>query len=256
MAEAYGLADTGYATQAAFFDYDKDGDLDMYLLNHRLFYGDANSVVPIDTTGDSPAADKLFRNDGIAAGASHPRFTNVSKEAGIKEDGYGLGVVVTDANGDNWPDVYVANDYLGNDKLWLNRGNGTFTNTIASSLKHQSYNSMGVDAADINNDGLPDLAVLDMMPETAERKKMMFNAASQEKYDMALRLGYQPAFVRNMLQLNNGVRTASGTQEPYYSEIGQAAGISETDWSWSVLMADFDNDGWKDMHITNGLQKM
>lgn len=255
MAEAYGLADSGCATQAAFFDYDKDGDLDMYLLNHRLFYADANSVVPIDTTGDSPAADRLYRNEGIPAGGQHPVFRDISKEAGIKEDGYGLGIVITDANGDNWPDIYVANDYLGSDRFWLNNGNGTFSNIASTSLKHQSYNSMGVDAADINNDGLPDLAVLDMMPETNERKKMMFNAASQEKFDMALRLGYDPAFVRNMLQLNNGVRTKENRTEPYYSEVGQAAGISETDWSWSVLMADFDNDGWKDMYITNGLAK-
>lgn len=255
MAGAYGLADTGCATQAAFFDFDKDGDLDMYLLNHRLFYHGANSVVPIDTTGTSPAADKLYRNDGTPRGGTHPVFHDVSKEAGIKEDGYGLGVVITDANGDNWPDVYVANDYLGSDRFWLNNKNGTFTNIASTALKHESFNSMGVDAADINNDGLPDLAVLDMMPEGNERKKMMFNAASQEKYDMALRMGYHPAFVRNMLQVNNGVRTVNNKQQPYFSEIGQLAGISETDWSWSVLMADFDNDGWKDMHITNGLGK-
>src|SRR5205085_4948515 len=199
-----------------------------------------------DTTGDSPACDKLYRNDGIQAGASHAVFHDVSKEAGIKEDGYGLGVVITDVNNDNWPDVYVANDYIGNDLLWLNNKNGSFSNAIATSMKHQSYNSMGVDAADINNDGLPDVAVLDMMPETNERKKMMFSATSQEKYDMQKRLGYEPAFVRNMLQLNNGIRKANNRNEPFYSEIGQLAGISETDWSWSVLMADFDNDGWKD----------
>jgi hypothetical protein len=255
MAEAYGLADSGCSTQAAFLDYDKDGDLDMYLLNHRLFSQDANSVVPIDFTGDSPAADRLYRNDGVAAGRHHPVFHDVSKEAGIKEDGYGLGVVVTDANGDNWPDIYVANDYLGSDRFWMNKGDGTFSNIASTSLKHQSYNSMGVDAADINNDGLTDLAVLDMVPEMAERKKMMFSAASQEKFDMALRMGYDPAFMRNMLQLNNGVRKKENGREPYFSEIGQFAGISESDWSWSVLMADFDNDGWKDIHITNGLAK-
>jgi enediyne biosynthesis protein E4 len=255
QAAAYGLADTGYATQAAFFDYDKDGDLDMYLLNHRLYSHTANNLQPKDTSGNSPAQDKLYSNDGIAAGQTHPVFTDVSKAAGIKEDGYGLGVVITDVNNDNWPDVYVANDYIGNDLLWLNNKNGTFSNTIATSLRHQSYNSMGVDAADINNDGLTDLAVVDMLPESNERKKMMFSATNQEKYDMQQRFGYQPSFVRNMLQLNNGNRKINNRDEPFYSEIGQLAGVFETDWSWSVLMADFDNDGWKDMHITNGLGK-
>jgi hypothetical protein len=255
QAAIYNLADTGYATQAAFFDYDKDGDVDMYLLNHRLYSHTANNLQPKDTSGNSPAQDRLYRNDGIEKGQSHPVFTDVSKEAGIKEDGYGLGLVITDANNDNWPDIYVANDYIGNDLLWLNNKNGTFSNVISTSLKHQSYNSMGVDAADINNDGLTDLAVVDMLPENNERKKMMFSAANQEKYDMQQRFGYQPSFVRNMLQLNNGCRKQNNKNEPFYSEIGQLAGIFETDWSWSVLMADFDNDGWKDIHITNGLGK-
>ena len=114
-------------------------------------------------------------------GQSHPVFHDVSKQAGIKEDGYGLGVVITDVNNDNWPDIYVANDYIGNDLLWLNNRDGTFSNIISTSLKHQSYNSMGVDAADINNDGLPDIAVLDMVPENNERKKMMFNASKPGK---------------------------------------------------------------------------
>ena len=227
----------------------------MYLLNHRLYYNGANSLTSKDISGNSPAEDRLYRNDGIPPGQSHPVFHDVSKQAGIKEDGYGLGVVITDVNNDNWPDIYVANDYIGNDLLWLNNGDGTFSNIISTSLKHQSYNSMGVDAADINNDGLPDIAVLDMVPENNERKKMMFNASGQEKYDMQQRLGYEPEFVRNMLQLNNGIRKNNNRDEPFYSEIGQLAGISETDWSWSVLMADFDNDGWKDIHITNGLAK-
>lgn len=255
QAAAYGLADTGYATQAAFFDFDKDGDLDMYLLNHRLYSHTANNLELKDTSGNSPAQDRLYRNDGIPAGQNHPVFQEISKQAGIKEDGYGLGVVITDVNNDNWPDIYVANDYIANDILWLNNRNGTFTNVIATSLKHQSYNSMGVDAADINNDGLPDLAVVDMLPESNERKKMMASATSQDKFDMQQRFGYQPSFVRNMLQLNNGSSVINNNKTPLYSEIGQLAGVAETDWSWSVLMADFDNDGWKDIHITNGLGK-
>ncbi|MEJ8843597.1 VCBS repeat-containing protein [Lacibacter sp. H375] len=255
QAEAYGLADTGYSTQAAFLDFDKDGDLDMYLLNHRLYSHTANNLQPKDTSGTSLAQDKLYMNLGVSAGKNHPVFKDVSLQAGIKEDGYGLGIVVTDANQDNWPDIYVANDYIGNDLLWLNNQDGTFSNSISSSLKYQSYNSMGVDAADINNDLLPDLVTLDMLPDTNERKKMMLNSSNQEKFDMQQRLGYEPAYMRNMLHLNNGNRQVKNKQVPFYSEIGQMAGIFETDWSWSVLMADFDNDGWKDMHITNGLGK-
>lgn len=255
QAEAYGLADTGYSTQAAFLDFDKDGDVDMYLLNHRLYSHTANNLQPKDTSGSSPAQDKLYMNLGVQPGNNHPVFTDVSLQAGIKEDGYGLGIVVTDANQDNWPDIYIANDYIGNDLLWLNNQDGTFSNSISSSLKYQSYNSMGVDAADINNDLLPDLVTLDMLPETNERKKIMLNSSNQEKFDMQQRLGYEPAYMRNMLHLNNGNRKVKNRQVPFYSEIGQMAGIFETDWSWSVLMADFDNDGWKDMHITNGLGK-
>ena len=255
QAIAYGLADTGYSTQAAFLDFDKDGDVDMYLLNHRLYSHTANNLQPKDTSGASPAQDKLYRNRGILAGGNHPVFEDVTIQAGIREDGYGLGIVITDANGDNWPDIYVANDYIGNDLLWINNQDGTFSNMIATSIKYQSYNSMGVDAADINNDLLPDLVTLDMLPETNERKKMMLNSSNQEKFDMQQRLGYEPAYMRNMLHLNNGNRQVQNKQVPYYSEIGQMAGVFETDWSWSILIADFTNDGWKDMHITNGLGK-
>ena len=285
QAEAYGLADTGFSTQAAFFDYDKDGDLDMYLVNHDLYSHTANDLRPRDTSGFAAAQDRLYRNDGVPAdgsgrgapgrsagvpaGISHPIFHEVSAAAGIKEDGYGLGVVITDLNGDGWPDIYVANDYIANDLLWLNNRNGTFSNVIGKALRHQSYNSMGTDAADINNDGLPDIAVVDMLPETNERKKMMGSATNQNKFDMQQRFGYQPGYVRNMLQLNNGNRQIGpgakgvgrgavvgvGRDLPYFSEIGQLAGMFQTDWSWSILMADLDNDGWKDIHITNGLGK-
>ena len=247
QAEEYGLADTGFSTQAAFLDYDKDGDLDMYLLNHKLFEPQPNRLVPVDSSGNAPAADKLFRND-----FPKKRFIDVSKQTGIKEDGYGLGMVIADLNQDNYPDIYVANDYLSNDCLWLNDKKGHFTNIIAKATKHQSFSSMGVDAADINNDLLPDLAVLDMMPNTNERKKMMVLGFTPEKFEMQRNLGYQQQFSRNMLQLNQGNRQ---NNEPLFSEIGHLAGIAETDWSWSILMADFDNDSWKDIHISNGLAK-
>ena len=247
QADEYGLADTGFSTQAAFLDYDKDGDLDMYLLNHKLFEPQPNRLVPVDSSGNAPAADKLYRND-----SPKKHFVDVSKQTGIKEDGYGLGVVIVDFNQDNYPDIYVANDYLSNDCFWLNDKKGHFKNVISSATKHQSFSSMGVDAADINNDLLPDLAVLDMMPNTNERKKMMVLGFTPEKFEMQRNLGYQQQFSRNMLQLNQGNRE---NNEPLFSEIGHLAGIAETDWSWSVLMADFDNDAWRDIHISNGLAK-
>jgi hypothetical protein len=251
-AAAYNLADTSFSTQATFFDYDKDGDLDMYLLNLML-KGDRNSIRPKMTSGHSPMADVLYRNEGITAGMDHPIYKDVTTEAGIFDNAYGLGIGISDLDGDSYPDIYTSNDYLSNDQLWLNNQNGTFTNCIATALRHQSYSSMGADVADYNNDGLPDIATLDMQPQTSERKKMMYSILTDVRYQMERDQGYEPELMRNMLHLNNGIRDRQGRKEPFFSEIGQLAGISETDWSWSVLMADFDNDGWKDLHITNGM---
>ncbi|WP_153800849.1 VCBS repeat-containing protein [Foetidibacter luteolus] len=252
-AEKYGLADTSYSTQAVFVDYDNDGDLDMYLLNHSLNGELKNNIRPRKLDGTSASADKLYRNEGIAQNAGHPVYQDVSAQAGILEDGYGLGIAVSDINRDGYPDIYVANDYLANDFMWLNNRNGTFSNRIATAVKHQSYSSMGADIADYNNDGLPDIATLDMQPETNYRKKMMYSFLSYERYQLERDTGYEPEFMRNMLQLNMGTRSLHGYEEPFFSEVGQMASMFETDWSWSVLMADFDNDGWKDMHITNGM---
>jgi hypothetical protein len=252
-AAAYGLADTGYSTQAVFFDYDKDGDLDMYLTNYLLSANNSNTIYPRDRSGRSAANDKLYRNDGDSAHSGHPVFSDVSMQAGIKEDGYGLGVSVSDFNCDGWPDIYVANDFISNDELWLNNRNGTFTNCIDKSVRHQSYSSMGADAADINNDALPDIVTLDMLPEYNERKKTSFSFMNYERYEAERSMGYEPEFSRNMLQLNNGSKKYGDTSLPFFSEIGRLSGIPATDWSWSVLLADFDNDGWKDIHITNGI---
>jgi hypothetical protein len=252
-AAEYGLADTSYSTQAVFLDYDKDGRMDMYLLNHTLNDNRPNDIRHNKVDSNAIAGDKLYHNEGIPTGMNHPVFKDVSKQAGIIEDGNGLGVVVSDFNGDGYPDIYVCNDYIRNDVLWLNNKNGTFTNCIASAIKHQSYSSMGTDAADINNDDLPDIITLDMQPETNERKKMMYSFLSDQRHQLEMDKGYQPQYIHNMLQLNNGVRQINNRNEPFFSEIGEMAGISETDWSWSVLIADLDNDGWKDIHITNGL---
>jgi len=251
-AAEYGLDDTSYSTQAVFFDYDKDGDLDMYLCNYMLNASySANYLYQKNLSGNSPANDKLYRNDGFKNG--HPVFTDVSKEAGIKEDGYGLGVSVSDFNMDGWPDIYVSNDFVSNDDFWLNNKNGTFSNMLDRSTKHQSYSSMGSDAADINNDGKIDFATVDMMPEDNFRKKQIYSFMNYDRYQEERNLGYSPEFSRNMLQLNNGNYESGDTSIPFFSEIGQLAGISETDWSWSILFADFNNDGYKDVHITNGI---
>src|SRR5687768_7276536 len=252
-ASGYGLADTSYSTQAAFFDYDKDGDLDMYLSNYLIGGNNANYIIPRDTSGRSVANDRLYRNDGDTLKLGHPFFSDVTMQANIKDDGYGLGLSVSDFNNDGWPDVYVANDFISNDNLWINNKNGKFTNCINKALRHQSYSSMGADAADINNDGLTDIVTLDMLPEYNQRKKESFFFMNYERYQSERMRGYEPEFMRNMLQLNNGNICKNDTCLPFFSEIGQLAGIAATDWSWSVLMADFDSDGWKDMHITNGI---
>ena len=249
----YGIADTSYSTQAVFFDYDKDGRLDMYLLNHTLNDRRPNDIRDRKVDSNAIAGDKLYHNEGISAGANHPVFKEMSKQAGIIEDGNGLGIVVSDFNKDGYPDIYVANDYISNDLLWLNNKNGTFSNCIATAIKHQSYSSMGTDAADINNDNLPDIISLDMQPETNERKKMMYSFLSNVRHQLESDKGYEPQYIHNMLQLNNGTRQINNRNEPFFSEIAEMAGIAETDWSWSALIADLDNDGFKDIHITNGL---
>ncbi|WP_161888909.1 VCBS repeat-containing protein [Pontibacter russatus] len=237
----YGLADDSYSTHAAFFDYDKDGDLDLYLLNHTLEEKNPNLLRPQLKDGSGKNTDKLYRNNG------NNSFTDVSKEAGILVEGHGLGVAISDINRDGWPDVYVSNDYLSNDILYLNNKNGTFTDKAAAYFKHQSQSAMGNDVADFNNDGLVDIITVDMLPEDNLRSKLMFAGMNYDRFVGELMNGYTPQYMRNTLQLNNG----NGT----FSEMGQLAGVHSTDWSWSPLLADFDNDGYKDLHITNGFPK-
>ncbi|MEE8596163.1 MAG: CRTAC1 family protein, partial [Gemmatimonadota bacterium] len=242
MTEAYGLGHTGYSTQAAFFDYDLDGDLDMYLLNHST-HAERGSVFRPQRGEHHPrAGDRLFRNDG-------ERFVDVTAGAGIygTVEGYGLGVVVSDLDLDGCPDLFVANDFQENDFLYYNNCDGTFTESIAASLGHTSRSSMGADAADFNNDGRPDVMVLDMLPEREEILKTSANAESFAIEDRKLEAGYHPQYARNTLQLNRGQRR--------FSEIGYLAGVHATDWSWAPLFADLDNDGDKDLFVTNGIYR-
>ena len=251
MADDYGLADSSYSTQSAFFDYDLDGDLDMYLLNHMHQMTGMNNPVPRKLNGESENTDKLYRNDGVSS-TGHPTFTNVSKEAGITIEGFGLGVGISDLNQDGYPDVYVSNDFISNDIMYINQGDGTFVDKSNEYLKHQSHNGMGNDIADINNDGLSDILVLDMLPSTNRRRKLMVNKPNYNLSEYSKSIGYQPQYMRNTFQLNNGNAKGSGA---HFSEVGQLMGIGCTDWSWGALMADYDCDGKKDIFITTGYLK-
>jgi len=246
----YGLDDTSYSTQAAFFDYDLDGDLDMYLLNHMHQMESLNQPKRKNLNGESYNTDKLFRNEGIGADGS-PTFLDVSTKAGISIEGFGLGVGISDINQDGFPDVYVSNDFVSNDILYINQGDGTFKNRISEFINHQSHNGMGNDLADINNDGLTDVLVMDMMPSTNKNRKNMLNKPSYDFFYFSKNMGYEPQYTRNTLQLNRG----SVDSMSYFSEIGQFSGISRTDWSWSGLFADYDLDGKKDLYVTNGYLK-
>lgn len=249
-ANEYGLADESYTTHAAFFDYDMDGDLDLYLLNHMHRMEDLNTPKRKNVDGESDNTDKLFRNNGVGPNG-HPSFTDVSQEAGITIEGYGLGVGISDIDQDGFPDIYVSNDFVSNDILYMNQGNGTFINKIDAFISHQSHNGMGNDLADINNDGLTDILVMDMLPATNERRKKMLNKPSYDFFSYGQQMGYEPQYMRNTLQLNQG--SLNGTT--YFGEIGQFSGISSTDWSWAGLFSDYDLDGEKDLYITNGYLK-
>lgn len=247
---AVGLDDDGYSTQAEFFDYDLDGDLDVYIVTAAMTIPNKNALRKRRNDGSMINTDRLYRNDGIESGMKLPRFTNVSKEAGIVWDGFGLGVSVFDINRDGWPDVYVGNDYISNDLLYVNQGNGTFHEMAGDYFKHTSNSTMGLDISDFNNDGLTDILTLDMQPEDYFRKRIMAgNMRSYTRYIDELKTGYSSQYPWNMLQVNNGMIAG----QYRFSEIGMIAGIFETDWSWAPLFADFDNDGYKDLFIGNGI---
>jgi len=238
-----GVADTSYSTQAAFFDFDRDGDQDLYVMNHANQRTSVNTPATKKTHGEGASNDHFYVNDGKGY------FTEQSLRLGINTEGYGLGLTIGDVNADGWEDVYISNDFIYNDLLWINRQGNGFVNQIDSFMYHQSYNGMGCDLADINNDSRPVLVVVDMLPETTEGRKKMIGDLTWSKSELIEQAGYAPQYMRNTLQLAADGRAPGETT---FCEIGQLAGIAATDWSWSPLLADFDNDGWKDLFISNG----
>ncbi len=254
MAAEYGLADTSLSVHAAFFDYDNDGDLDMYLLTTKLARRDAATFINRDTSNSD--FDKLYRNDWNDS-LKHPVYTDVSKQAGIQQKGMGLGVAVADINKDGWKDVYVTNDFYGSDLLYINNKNGTFTEEAKKYFKHTSQNAMGNDVADINNDGLADVVAVDMNPEDNYRKKKNLNGNNYNIYRNMLYENLMLQYVRNTLQLNMGPRVNGNDSvgDPIFGDISFYAGMAQTDWSWTPSLADFDNDGNRDLIITNGYPK-
>lgn len=241
-AEAYGLDDPAYSTQSYFFDYDRDGDLDLLLVNENikvLSNLDDITIQALRKKSDPFSGSKFYRND-------KGHFVDVTEKTGINHSvlSYGLSASISDVNGDGWPDMYVSNDYSIQDHLYINNKNGTFTDQLTANLDHISMYSMGNNISDINNDGLPDIYTLDMIPEDNKRQKLLQGFDNYEYFYLNLRNGLYYQYMRNMMHINNG----NGT----FSEVGQLAGVSNTDWSWAPLFADFDNDGWKDLFVTNG----
>ncbi|MEO6980258.1 MAG: VCBS repeat-containing protein, partial [Mucilaginibacter sp.] len=242
MAADYGLNFPSSSTQAYFFDYDRDGDLDLLLVNHnpkRISNLDEISVKELMSKSDGEAGVRLLKND-------NGHFTDVTSKSGIVNTplSYGLAAGIADINNDGLPDIYISNDYNVPDRLYINNGNGTFTDKLHQQIGHTSLYSMGNDIADINNDLTPDIYTLDMLPEDNKRQKLLFGADNYESFNLNLRSEFYYQYMRNMLHVNNGDNT--------FSEIGQVSGISNTDWSWAPLFADYDNDGWKDLFVTNG----
>jgi hypothetical protein len=246
----YGLSTGCSSNTANFFDFDLDGDLDMYLVNHPEDFTQVSNVrvTKVGNTfkhtnkvDNEFVSDRLYRNDG------NGKFTDISKQAGIQKQAFGFSAVVMDFNTDGYPDIYVCNDYIEPDNLFINNRNGTFTDRIDTYMRHTCHFSMGADIADMNNDGLLDLMVVDMNPESVKRQKILATAMENGRYNSLVGYGYGHQFMRNTLQINNGNNT--------FSEIGCMAGVANTDWSWAPLAVDFDNDGFRDLFISNGQRR-
>jgi hypothetical protein len=252
-AKEYGINDLGLSSHAAFFDYDKDGDLDCYLLNNSLrSVGNYDLVDGLRERPDSLGGNKLYRNE------NGKKFVDVSQEAGIYTSaiGFGLGVTIGDINRDGWQDIFVSNDFFERDYLYINQHDGTFKEGLPSHIRELSKSSMGADMADLTNDGFPEIFVTDMMPRDEARLKTTMTFDSWETYQRMVKNGYHHQFVRNVLQLNTGVTDYSDSiPKVEFDEIGRLANVHATDWSWGALMADFDNNGLKEIFVANGIYK-
>ncbi len=245
-AEEYGIADEGFSIQGVFFDYDNDSDLDLYVLTNQVETISPNKYRVKMNNGSSPSNDRIYKNNGDGT------FSNATREANLYYEGYGLGISVQDFNQDGWKDLYITNDYMTNDVLLINNQDGSFSNRVRDYLKHQNHSAMGHDVADINNDGLPDIFALDMVPEDVQHMKSTMLPTKYNDYVMNQNFGYEHQYIRNVLQLNNGADIHGNHT---FSEIGLYAGIFATYWSWAPLFADLDNDGLKDLFISNGFPK-
>lgn len=252
MSEAYGVNDNSYSSHAQFTDIDKDGDLDLWVGVNRIEGINPSEFRPSEDDGTSKSRDILYeniQNDSLP----HPIFVDVSEKAGIRYHGYSHSTLVHDFNEDGWPDFYVANDFLSNDLVYINNQDGTFTNRAGDIFKHFSLSSMGSDIADIDNNGRMDLYTTEMQPYYNKRKKLFQGPSSYSKEIFTRKFKFEYQYTRNTLQVNQGYNPE--TQLPIYSDIGMMAGTQETDWSWAPLFADYDNDGWQDLFVTNGFPK-
>ncbi len=247
-AQAAGIADEGHSTQSTFFDYDKDGDLDLYVANYPYTsFKTRNQTYRYRMDEKNPDnSDRLFQNQGDGT------FKDVTTEAGLLNFGLSLGIVTGDFNQDGWEDLYVSNDFASPDFFYFNNGDGSFTEKALETMQHTAFFGMGVDAGDINNDGLLDIMQLDMTPEDNRRNKANMASMNPAGFYEIVNLGMHYQYMQNALQLNNGVN-ASGY--PSFSDVARITGVATTDWSWAGLFADLDNDGWKDIFITNGTRK-
>lgn len=251
-AKKYGLNDPSYSSHAQFFDYDNDGDIDLFIGVNQIEDIDPNMFQNTHDESRVLSVDRLYENIGTDS-LGHPYFVNVSRQAKIKYHGFSHSTLVHDFNEDGWMDLYVANDYLSSDLVYINNKDKTFSEKAGTIFKHFSLSSMGSDLADINNDGRLDLFVSEMQPFYNKRKKLFQKGTSYTKEILTRRYNYLYQYTRNVLQLNQGINPK--TQLPVYSEIGMYSKVQETDWSWASLFADFDNDGYKDLLIANGFPK-